>query len=144
MLSDHEDAYGHLVFDYFRKGLGQEIVERDDGLLDPSKTLPAYYFAEFPRWAERERKAMQSVKGRVLDVGCGAGRVSLYLQKKGFDVLGVDVSPLAVEVCKLRGLKKVRVLSVNNIRGNLGVFDTLLMFGNNFGLFGSLSAEEDC
>jgi 2-polyprenyl-3-methyl-5-hydroxy-6-metoxy-1,4-benzoquinol methylase len=73
---------------------------------------------------------MRFVKGRVLDIGCGAGRVALYLQKKGFDVSGIDVSPLAVKVCKLRGLKKARVLSISNIGAKLGKFDTLLMFGN--------------
>jgi 2-polyprenyl-3-methyl-5-hydroxy-6-metoxy-1,4-benzoquinol methylase len=46
---------------------------------------------------------MQFVKGRVLDVGCGAGRHSLYLQEKGFDVLGTDISPLASESASLGG-----------------------------------------
>ncbi|MGA2238044.1 MAG: class I SAM-dependent methyltransferase [Candidatus Bathyarchaeia archaeon] len=137
MLRDSQDAYGHLVLDYLQKGRGQEIVEREDGLLDTSGALPGYYFAEFRSWAAHERKAMRFVKGRVLDIGCGAGRVALYLQKRGFDVIGIDVSPLVVKVCKLRGLKKVTVLSISNIGAKLGKFDTLLMFGNNFGLFGS-------
>ncbi len=137
MLTDSQDTYGHLVWDYLKKGVGQEIVERDDGLLDPSNTLPAYYFAEFRSWAARERKAMRFVRGKVLDVGCGAGRVALYLQKQGFDVLGIDLSPLAVKVCKLRGVKKVQLLSVTGVGVNLGKFDTILMFGNNFGLLNS-------
>jgi len=139
MLRDSQDAYGHLVLDYLKRGRGQEIVEREDGLLDPSRTLPGYYFADFRSWAAHERKAMRFVKGRVLDIGCGVGRVALYLQKRGFDVSGIDISPLAVKVCKLRGLKKVTVLSISNIGATLGKFDTLLMFGNNFGLFGSFS-----
>lgn len=138
-LRDRQDAYGHLVLDYLQKGRGQEIVEREDGLLDPSRTLPGYYFAEFRSWAAHERKAMRFVKGRVLDIGCGAGRVALHLQKRGFDVSGIDVSPLAVKVCKLRGLKKARVLSISNIGPKVDKFDTLLMFGNNFGLFASFS-----
>jgi cyclopropane fatty-acyl-phospholipid synthase-like methyltransferase len=137
MLSDRQDAYGHLVYDYLKKGVGQEVVERDDGLLDPSEMLPAYYFAPYRSWSDRERRAMRFVKGRVLDVGCGAGRVALYLQRRGFDVLGIDLSPLAVRVCRLRGLKKVRVLPAAQIRQLDGKFDTILMFGNNFGLFGS-------
>jgi len=137
MLKNRQDAYGHLVSDYLKKGRGQEIVEREDGLLDPSRTGPACYLAEFRSWAAHERKAMRFVKGRVLDIGCGAGRVALYLQKRGFDVSGIDSSPLAVKVCKLRGLKDVRVLSISEIGVKLGRFDTLLMFGNNFGLFGS-------
>jgi len=139
MLNDSQDAYGHLVLDYFKKGVGQEIVERNDGRLDSSRTLPGYYFAEFQSWAAHERKAMRFVNGSVLDIGCGAGRVALYLQKKGFDVLGIDISPLAVRVCKVRGLKKVRLLSVTEVSRKLGKFNTVLMFGNNFGLVGNFS-----
>ena len=83
------------------------------------------------------RKAMRYTRGRILDIGCGAGRHSLYLQGKGLDVLGIDNSPLAIEVCKLRGLENTEVKSINQINSRLGVFDTILMLGNNFGLFGS-------
>lgn len=139
ILMDRQDAYGHLILDYFKNKAGQETVERDDGFLDPSKKLPGYYFAEFSDWEAHERQAMKFVRGRVLDVGCGAGRVALYLQKKGFEVLGIDVSPLAVKVCGLRGLMKVRVLPITKINASLGKFDTILMFGNNFGLFGNFN-----
>jgi SAM-dependent methyltransferase len=83
---------------------------------------------------------MEFGRGKVLDVGCGAGRVALYLQKNGFDVLGIDLSPLAIRVSKLRGLRKARVLPVAQIRKLKVKFDTVLMFGNNFGLFGSYDA----
>jgi len=80
---------------------------------------------------------MEFVKGRVLDIGCGAGRHSLYLQEKGFDVLGIDISPLAIKVCKLRGLKKAEVMSIEEVNFKPDSFDTIIMMGNNFGLFGS-------
>lgn len=66
----------------------------------------------------------------------------MYLQEKGFDVTGIDVSPLAVEVCRLRGLKKVQNLPITKITSELGVFDTIIMFGNNFGLFGSFKRAQ--
>lgn len=73
-----------------------------------------------------------------MDVGCGAGRVGLYLQEKGFDVTGIDNSPMAVAVCKKRGLKKARVMSISEVgRFASASFDTVVLFGNNFGLFGS-------
>lgn len=56
MLRDSQDAYGHLVLDYLKKGRGQEIVEREDGLLDPLRTLPGYYFAEFQSWGRMSAK----------------------------------------------------------------------------------------
>ncbi len=135
-LRKNEDAYGHLIYDFFKERRGREVVEREDGLLDPSDALPAYYFAKFQNWHVHERRAMRFVRGRVLDIGCGAGRVALYLQRKGFAVLGVDISPLAVKVCRLRRLK-ARLISITQIDSYLGTFDTFIMFGNNFGLFGN-------
>jgi 2-polyprenyl-3-methyl-5-hydroxy-6-metoxy-1,4-benzoquinol methylase len=35
--------------------------------------------------------------GRALDVGCGTGTNALWLAKQGFDVLGIDVAPVAIE-----------------------------------------------
>ena len=46
---------------------------------------------------------MRFVRGRVLDLGCGAGRVGLHLQSRGHEVVGIDVSPLAVEIARRRG-----------------------------------------
>jgi len=59
------------------------------------------------------------------------------LQQKGFDVTGIDISPGAIEVCKLRGLKKAFVRSVAEVnKFKPDSIDTILMLGNNFGLFG--------
>jgi len=43
-----------------------------------------------------------SVAGRVLDIGCGPDRHSLWLQESVFDVVAIDISPLAVRVAKAR------------------------------------------
>jgi SAM-dependent methyltransferase len=136
MLRDHQDAFGHNMLDHLEGSGGAEIVERDDGYFDVSPG-PRLYFAEYDDWPENEKAAMEFVQGRVLDVGCGAGRHSVYLQAQGFDVLGVDVSPRAIEVCKARGLKNARVVPITQINRRLGVFDTILMLGNNFGLVGN-------
>jgi len=122
--------------DFLRGKGGFEIVERDDGYFDIAGG-PRAYFLEYEEWGEHEKVAMKYVRGRVLDVGCGAGRHALYLQNKGFDVTGIDISPLAIKVCRLRGVKKVKVLSITQLSSKLGKFDTILMLGNNFGLFGN-------
>jgi SAM-dependent methyltransferase len=79
---------------------------------------------------------MRFVRGRVLDVGAGAGRVALHLQERGHDVVAIDISPLAVEVCRRRGVRDARVCPFERIDASLGRFDTVVMWGNNFGLFG--------
>jgi SAM-dependent methyltransferase len=135
-LKKHEDAYGRLIADYLETGEGTEIVEREDGFIAASGGA-ALYFAPFAKWPKAERTAMRLVRGRVLDVGTGAGRVPLYLQDRGHEVVGIDLSPAAVEVARRRGAKDVRELPVTRVSRKLGRFDTIVMFGNNFGLVGN-------
>ena len=134
-MKPKEDAFGQMIWAYYKGKDVFEVWERSDGYItvDPTKT----YFSEYEDWAFHQRKAMEFVKGRVVDVGCGAGRHSLYLQKKGFAVLGIDVSPLAIKVCRLRGLKKTRVMSIEEMNFKPSSFDSVIMMGNNFSLFGS-------
>ncbi|MFB0502311.1 MAG: class I SAM-dependent methyltransferase [Candidatus Bathyarchaeia archaeon] len=86
---------------------------------------------------------MELAKGRVLDVGCGAGRHSLYLQETGLDVLGIDISPLAIKICMLRGLRKAEVMSIEEVDFKPNSFDTIIMMGSNFGLFGSFKKARE-
>ena len=136
-MEEHEDAYGRLILDYLERGEGLEAVERDDGYLDVSNYGPGAYFAPLRRWPKAERKAIRLARGRVLDVGCGAGRVALHLQERGHEVVAIDLSPLAVEVSRRRGVRDARRVSVTRVDRSLGSFDTIVMFGNNFGLAGS-------
>jgi SAM-dependent methyltransferase len=136
MIKPQQDAFGRAMYDYYRGQGGFEIIERDDGCVDISYG-PEQYLAPYPKWPAHQRRALRYARGRVLDIGCGAGRHALYLQEKGFDVLGIDISPLAIKVCRGRGLKRARILSINDISARLGAFDTLIMFCNNFGLFGN-------
>jgi SAM-dependent methyltransferase len=136
MLKRHEDAYGQMIWDFYHGKKPVEICERDDGRIDVSGGAPSY-FAEFRNWPSHQRRAMKFVRGRVLDVGCGAGRCCLYLQQRGHPVTGIDVSPLAIKTCRARGVKDARVLPFTQVSRRLGTFDTILMMGNNFGLFGS-------
>ena len=134
-LTSEQDAFGHAVWDHYHGTNAFEIIERSDGLFAISSG-PATYLAEPALWAPHEREALERhAHGRVLDVGCNAGRHALYLQQKGLDVLGIDVSPLSIAVAKERGLKKAEVMSIDELSTELGTFDTILMLGNNFGLF---------
>jgi len=135
-LKPEQDAFGHAVWDHTHGSNAFEIIERSDGHIAISSG-PVEYLAEPAFWAPHLKTALQRhAHGRVLDVGCNAGRHALYLQQQGLDVLGVDVSPLAIAVAKERGLN-AEVLSIDELSAELGMFDTILMLGNNFGLFGS-------
>jgi SAM-dependent methyltransferase len=136
MLKPEQDAYGQMMLDYLRNGGGFEIVEHDDGDFSIGAG-PRLYFAEFDAWRQTERDAMSRVKGRVLDIGCGAGRFMLWLRDQGHDVVGIDTSAGAIEACRQQGLSDVHVLSVGQVSvRRLGSFDTLLLLGGNMALLG--------
>jgi SAM-dependent methyltransferase len=127
------DAFGRALLDQFEGKNVTVVVERDDGLVDTEAM--AWYLSGPRKWHASERKALRYVRGRVLDVGCGAGRVTLQLLERGHDVVATDVSPLALEVCRRRGVRDARLLPLTRIESSLGRFDTIVLFGNNFGLF---------
>jgi SAM-dependent methyltransferase len=131
------DAYGWEIWNCHKGVSTYEVIEREDGLIDVGSALP--YFQEHDRWPIHERQAIERARGAILDIGCGAGRVALYLQGRGHRVLGIDNSPLAVKVTKLRGVKSARVLSIDDIEALGGRFGAIVLYGNNFGLFGGMA-----
>ena len=128
------DAWGLLISDYFAGVDCIEVIERDDGFLTATDNLPMY-FSSYEEWPDYVKEALAFVRGRVLDVGVGAGRFALYLQEQGHEVVGIDVSAGILEVCRQRGVCDVRQLPFHRVDSSLGEFDTVLMMGNNFGLF---------
>jgi len=125
------DAYGELVRAAYRGEDVAELVERDDGYLAVGRFD---YLAPVGKWEPAERKMLRLARGRVLDVGCGPGRVLLELQRRGFEAVGIDTSPGVVEVARLRGARSAHVLSLDELDGRFGLFDTVVMAGNNLGL----------
>src|SRR3989338_2994924 len=128
-MNQKRDAYGQEVWAFLQGKKSYEIIERDDGFINLSTGAPAY-FAEYKDWPKIQKQVIKYAKGKILDVGAGAGRVSLYLQKKKLGVVAIDNSPLAIKVCKKRGVKKAIVLPIEQISNfKPNNFDTIIMFG---------------
>lgn len=127
------DALGTALLDALAGKPAPVVIERDDGFVDVDGT------DYFGRLNEHERYALAQVKGRVLDVGAGAGRGALALQERGQPVTALDVSPGAAEVCRRRGVRDVFHGTIWQAAddGLAGVFDSALLLGNNIGLLGS-------
>ena len=66
--------------------------------------------------------------------GAARGARGLHLQSRGHDVVGIDVSPLAVEIARKRGLADARLGAVDAAIRADERFDTILLLGNNLGL----------
>lgn len=107
-ISDAEDAFGAMLRDHLAGGASEPILERDDGS-SKSALGPAIFFSSYDEWPEAEREALRGVRGRILDIGCGAGRHALHLQEQGHEVVAIDASPGAVEVTRARGSRDARL-----------------------------------
>jgi len=136
------DIFGMMFMDYLRTG--QDVrygIRRDDDYFEWDNVRG--YFCEYDEFGSLIQEALKEVGSRVLDVGCGAGKHALYLQKIGVDVVGLDASPLAMQVCKERGVKESVVASASDLPFKMSpCFDTIIMMGNNFGICGSISATK--
>ncbi len=135
-MAEEGDVFGHALRDWARGGTDPEVFERDDGFTETGMGHELYV-AGFADWLPAERRAMRYVSGRVIDVGCAAGRVPIYLQQRGHDVVGLDSSPLAVSTARACGATDVWCMSADALTDRIGSFDTIVLFGNNFGIFGT-------
>ena len=130
-----KDILGKAVLDYQTGNYSEDIKTYSS--LDEEDMIPIpYLFRDFKKMPALEQKALKLCKGNILDIGCGAGSHSLYLQKKGFDVTALDQSPGAIETCKLRGIEHTVLQGIQDFK--LQKYDTLLMLMNGIGIVGKL------
>lgn len=131
-----KDVFGHALYSYWKGDhKNPYCVRRDDG--DADEGSLRIYFSR--KLYPTEKMVSHCIRGEVLDVGCGAGRHLLYCQKRGLQCVGIDTSPLAIKVCKSRGCRKVLVMDALKSDLTASSFDTLLLFGHNIGIAGTLS-----
>jgi len=132
-----KDTFGYALLSYWQGDhKTPHIIKRDDGRIN--KEGLKHYFEKYAQFSSIEKRALKYAKGKILDVGCGAGRHVLYLQNKGFNILGIDKSPLAIKICKERGCKQVKVMDILKTKIKANTFDTIILFGNNLGIGGNL------
>lgn len=79
------DAFGAVLRECHeageQPGTAFEVVERDDGWLGVGDAVR--YFATLSGWSLLERQVFAEITGRVLDIGCGAGRHASVLAEAG-------------------------------------------------------------
>lgn len=86
-----------------------------------------------------DERLVARARGPVLDVGCGPGRHVHALVRRGIPALGLDASPLAVELASARGAEAV-IGDVFTHGLELGVWETVLLLDGNLGIGGDPSA----
>ena len=130
------DVLGIALQDYYAGNYTEDISTTSS--LDENDVLPLpYLFRDFGQMPLIEQEALRLSRGRVLDIGCGAGNHLLYLQEKGVDAIGLDQSKGAIDICQKRGVKHTVCTDIRNYTGKR--FDTLLLLMNGIGIAGKLS-----
>lgn len=136
-LTEREDPMGAAIRDYFRQGKSAQLKVLSS-LFDDDEMPVAHLFRSYHEMPPLEQRALNEARGKVLDVGAGAGCHALALQVRGFDVTAVDISPLSCETMKERGVANVECVNIFNQRFQER-FDTLLLLMNGTGIAGKLS-----
>jgi len=131
-----KDLFGKAILDFQTNNSPEDLVT-ETNISEADEMSVDYLFRSFKEMPKLEKKALQLCKGKVLDVGCGAGSHSLYLQGKGFEVTAIDISENAIKACQLRGLKNAQVQNILDLENES--FDTILLLMNGTGIFRTLA-----
>ena len=126
-----DDVMGCAMLNYFRKNDNTPIRVFINKSEEP-EMYPSVFFRPYKNMLKYEKIALKISKGKVLDLGCGAGCHSLYLQNKGFDVTAVEVSKKSASIARSQGVNTVIDEDWRNL--NLKNFDTVLVLMNGMGL----------
>lgn len=135
-----KDLFGKAILDFQTNNSPEDLIT-ETSISEEDEMSVSYLFRSYNEMPKLEQKALQLAKGKILDVGCGAGSHSLYLQnERSLDVTSIDISHNAVEACKLRGLKNVQVQNILEMDSDnpTNKFDTILLLMNGTGIFGTL------
>lgn len=132
-----KDLIGKAIWDFYYDN-DPEDLETETSISERDELPVAYLFRTFDEMNKIEQKALKLAKGKILDVGAGAGSHSLYLQnEKKLEVTALDFSPKSIEVCKARGIRNVACEDILKFDGEK--FDTILLLMNGTGIFQSLN-----
>lgn len=136
-LSPNNDPMGAAIRDYQSKGKASHLRVLSS-MFDEDEMPVAHLFRTFNQMPRLEQKALSMAKGRVLDIGAGAGCHALALQERGLEVKAIDISLLSCEVMKERGVKDAECVNLFNPQLQ-GKYDTLLLLMNGTGIAGKLN-----
>ena len=136
-LSPNNDPMGAAIRDYQNKGKASRLRVLSS-MFDEDEMPVGHLFRTFNQMPRLEQKALSMAKGRVLDIGAGAGCHALALQERGLEVKAIDISPLSCEVMSERGVKDVECVNLFNPQLQ-GKYDTLLLLMNGTGIAGKLN-----
>ncbi|MFA5573706.1 MAG: methyltransferase domain-containing protein [Brumimicrobium sp.] len=127
-----KDPIGNAIWDFHNDSHPEDITVKSDFMEDDF--MPIHYlFRKFDDFPELEKIAMQYCKGKVLDIGAGAGPHTSYLLENDFDVSTIEISSGAHRYLK-ETLPKAQHFHGNLYDFHKKGFDTILLLMNGIGL----------
>lgn len=133
-----KDLFGKAILDYQTNNSPEDLIT-ETSISEADEMSVAYLFRSYNDMPKLEQKALQLAKGKVLDVGCGAGSHALELQnERKLEVTAIDISENAVKACQLRGVNNVKVENILDLDTETK-YDTILLLMNGTGIFGTLN-----
>ena len=127
---------GAAILDYQTKGKAGKLSILSS-MFEEDEMPVKHLFRNLEEMPILEQKALSLAKGKVLDVGAGAGCHALALQAQSIAVKAIDISPLSCEAMELRGVKDVECINLFDEHLESG-FDTILLLMNGTGIAGKI------
>jgi SAM-dependent methyltransferase len=129
------EILGRALSDYYKGDTNAGIIIHSPDF-DPDEQAVSYYFRGFEDMPLLEQEALKLSQGKVLDIGAAAGSHCLELQRRGYEITGLELSSEACEIMRIRGVKNV--INANIFDFAREKYDTLLMMMNGIGLVHTL------
>lgn len=129
------DPMGAAIYHYYKNGHADPLIVHSSMFEDDEIPVDGL-FRGFEDMPFLEKKALEIARGRILDVGAGAGCHSLALEEMGKSSVAIDISPLSVAVMKERGVDARQVNFYDESFAE--TFDTVLILMNGTGIIGNL------
>lgn len=133
------DILGQAISDYFHKQKNSQLwINTSYG--EPEEMPVEVFFRSEEEMPDLEIIALNNCRGKVLDIGAGAGSHSLLLQANHFDVTALEISPVASRIIEQRGVKKV--INEDIFLYAKEKYDTIIMLMNGIGLCGDINGAK--
>ena len=129
------EPLGQAIADYYYKNKPAKLwIHNQYG---PKEEMPvAAYFRNAQQMPPLEHAALQLCRGRILDIGAGAGSHALCLQDQARNITALEISAQSCDVMKQRGVQNIVQQDIFHYTAE--PYDTLLLLMNGIGLAGTL------
>ena len=129
-------VFDKAITDYYEGTLAEPLLINNN-YGPPDEMSLEVYFREEDNLSGLESYALSLCTGKMLDVGAGAGALSLILQSRDIEVDALEISNICCDILHSRGV--ANVINQNFFATEITTqYDTILMMMNGIGICGTI------